>query len=264
MFKPERRNRNIGTTASGHGQDNKMCIPESWVDRYGNYTSYLERVEPNLNQLFEVGLQSIRIIFERPREGHSYGCSPADIVHLLSLIENEFRELPSFFVFRQPTKKQNQLSPVWGRFLYRSDFKEKPNSERENSAIVLESQKIGNIIRYPNKISLADQEELKRLKNDGHTFTKSRRYQETILTKDSIRKTILYRTVLHELGHWKQYCDNVIFKTTSLDSDWDTSWDLHHSQPTIEKENFANRFSDDLAKRLCLNGYIPFEPRDFL
>ncbi len=27
-----RRNRNIGTSKSGHGQDNRLTIPESWAD----------------------------------------------------------------------------------------------------------------------------------------------------------------------------------------------------------------------------------------
>jgi hypothetical protein len=30
---PRRRNRNIGAAKQGHGQDNRMVIPEPWADR---------------------------------------------------------------------------------------------------------------------------------------------------------------------------------------------------------------------------------------
>jgi hypothetical protein len=37
----QRRNRNIGTAKSGHGQNNRMCIPKHWADGHLFY----ERLE---------------------------------------------------------------------------------------------------------------------------------------------------------------------------------------------------------------------------
>ncbi len=260
MRSPERRNRKIGTAASGCGQDNRMRVPQSWQDRFGEFTFYYERIEPTAKRSEVISGSHVTFCFENPRKGYSYGCSVDDGIHMLEMLADSVPELPPLIVFRQPTRKQNLMVPVWGRFIYDYEAINSGAEELngEHSAIVLEAQRIGSLIRYPHKMSLEDRKEFERLCLDGHRFKNEKRYSETVLTETTIRNTILYRSLIHELGHWKQYCDNVIFEATALGPDWTTSWQLHHSQPVQDKEHFAHRFARENADRLVAAGMIPF------
>ena len=258
VWRPERRNRNIGTKSAGYSKSNDMRIPESWLDKHGNCSLYYERIE--LPQVEEVTINSfqLKLLYEEPHEGFTYGCSPEDVKRLLSSAAEMVPALPDIVAFRQPTRKQRQQFPVWGRFLYVAEF-----GKHQGTAIVLEAQELGALLKRPKSMSLEDRAEYERLIRDGYSFRETKRYFEAELTEDAVRNTKLYRTLPHELGHLADYHQKVLSARTALDSDQDTAADLYFSRPTSEREVFAHRFAVELAQSLRSAGEIPFGPQGF-
>lgn len=254
-WRPERRNRNIGTAASGHGQSNKMTIPNSRLDCFGLDTVFQERVKPTRVETLEIGRNSLTVLYEEPRPGFTYGCSPKDVAHLLSQIPEDDFDLIDLMVFRQPTHKQARQNPVWGRLQYCALI-----GSHLGPAIYLEAQEIGARFSLKRKLSLDDQAELSRLRSAGHLITENKREFLIRLTEDSIRNTLLYRTMLHEVGHWVQYEREALDETTRLSDDPDFAYDLYFSKPNAERERFAHRYAEEMAHELRSRGQIPFEP----
>ena len=56
-----------------------MRSPESWMDRHGNFTLYYERDDPAYFTEGKVGRFDLKVLYESPRDGFSYGCSPPDV-----------------------------------------------------------------------------------------------------------------------------------------------------------------------------------------
>ena len=254
-WRPERRNRNIGTAASGHGQSNKMTIPNSRLDRFGMETVFQERVKPARVETIEIGGNSLTVSYEEPRPGFTYGCSPKDIAHLLSQIPADDFDLIDLMVFRQPTLKQARQNPVWGRLQYCALI-----GNHLGPAIYIEAQKIGASFKWSRKLSLDDQAELARLRSDGHVVTENRREFVITPSEDSIRNKLLYRTVLHEIGHWVQYEKEALDEITGLSDDLDLAYDLYFSKPGAEHEQFAHRYATEKAALLRSKGVLPFDP----
>lgn len=82
-----------------------MRIPVTWLDKHGNCSLYFERLEKPSFESVKVGGNHVNVLFETPRAGFSYGCSPADIVKLLTEISILVPALPDIVAFRQPTRK---------------------------------------------------------------------------------------------------------------------------------------------------------------
>ncbi len=259
VWRPERRNRNIGTKSSGYSKSNDMRIPESWLDKHGNCSLYYERLELAHVEKISIGSFETSIIYDKPHDGFSYGCSPADVKKLLTLVSASIPAMPDIIAFRQPTRKQRQQFPVWGRFLYYAEF-----GKNEGTAIVLESQELGTSLRRSKNMNLEDRAEYERLIGDGHSFVETKRYFEAQLAEDGIRNTKLYRTLLHELGHLADYHQKVLSEETALDPDHDVAADLYFSRPTSVREVFAHRFAEDLGRLLRADHEIPFAPQPFL
>lgn len=248
--RPERRNRKIGTAASGYGQSNKMKIPESWVDSTGRCTCYYERIQADFTGEYAIGERRIKVFYEKPWGGFSYGCSPEDVVHVLSQVPSDDIRLLDYVVFRQPTRKQLQQFPVWGRLIYCAEI-----GDLTGPTIFLESQELGSEFKWPRKLNVEDRAEVERLKADGHIFEDTRRHHINRMTEPAIRNTLLYRTLLHELGHWVDYDRKVL----SAD-DVDLAADLYFARPRVEREQFAHRYAEEMAARLRAEKTIPFAP----
>lgn len=258
VWRPERRNRRIGTKASGFSKSNDMRIPESWLDKHGNCSLYYERLETPRVESVQFGECKMKVLYEPPRDGFSYGCSPADVVKLLTIISKLVPALPDIVAFRQPTRKQHQQNPVWGRFLYFAEF-----AEHHGTAIVLDAQELGAPLKWSKRMTLEDRAEYERLFRDGHVFVETKRYQVAELTEEAVRNTNLYRTVLHELGHLADYHQKVLNNQTALDRDQDVADSLYFSRPTSEREAFAHRLAEELKETLLESGAIPFAPQPF-
>ena len=112
-------------------------------------------------------------------------------------------------------------------------------------------------------MSLDDQAELDRLRTDGHVFHETKRTFDALLSAQTVRSTILFRTLLHEIGHWTQYHEEVLDEATALDADYDIARELYFSKPSSEREVYAHKFAEQLAADLRSSGAIPFEPLAF-
>jgi hypothetical protein len=113
-YNPTRRNRNIGTSKQGHGQNNKLTIPaichdeRSWWGQLGEH-KLVNRSVAGRDLLF---------IVEATRDDCLHACTIDDICHLLSFVPLEDWELLETFVLRQSTHKQEIKNPSWGRLVY--------------------------------------------------------------------------------------------------------------------------------------------------
>lgn len=253
VWKPERRNRNIGTKRAGYAKSNDMRIPQSWLDKHGNCSLYYERIGLAHVEEVTIGDLELKILYEQPKDGFSYGCSPSDVIKLLSMAAKIAPALPEIIAFRQPTQKQRQQFPVWGRFLYFAEL-----GKHKGTAIVLEAQKLGASLKWSKSLSPTDRAEYERLVDDGHSFVEMKRYFLANLAENEIRNTNLYRTLLHELGHLTDYHQKVLNEQTALDPDQNVAVDLYFSRPTSEREIFAHRFAENLCRSLRTAGEIPF------
>ncbi|WP_374562062.1 ImmA/IrrE family metallo-endopeptidase [Ideonella sp.] len=234
-WNPTRRNRHAGTKAHGHGQDNRLTIPQSWRD----VRCYFERLDACVAFSRMVSGHTIRFLVEPTREGWFYPCTVDDVCTLLGGVAVEALNAIELIVLRQPTRKQAVLSPVWGRAIWWFDA---PGFS--GPAIVLEAQSGKPYRWWSRSPSPEGMREIKRLRDDGHEVEKSSRGVTVRPTPESLRHTVLYRTLLHELGH---HLDHRRFS----DSEWE-------ARTTSTREDFAHRYATEAFRRLRAAGVVPF------
>jgi hypothetical protein len=236
-----RRNKNIGTAKSGHGQDNQMKIPASLKSQQ----LYYENLENPVSIIRRIGDHKITILVEPVREGFIHACTPDDIMQILSLIPPRHIEFINLVVLRQPKHKEHLLCPVWGRLQYWSNIR-----QYAGVAIHLEAQPIEATFRWSKSLCLDNQKELERLAHDGHHVVSDRRHYAIHTSLESTRNTQLYWTLPHEVGHYVDY-----FKSVRKDEDRDAYW----NKPSDEKEVFAHRYADQFCEKARKASNIPFE-----
>ncbi len=229
-----RRNRKIGTAAQGHGQANELVIPEPRRD----VKRYFERITSSANFSRQVAHRDIEFIVEHPRPSWFYPCTPADVCELLKHCPSCDLETLDLIVFRQATRKQRILSPVWGRALYYAEFQ-----RWKGSAIVLEAQNL-EPFSWPKSLTPEHDREITRLRHDGHRIILGKRDIRIEVTPDSLRNTLLFRTLLHELGH------HVDFERHEI-AEW-------RRRLPVEKEDFAHRYAAKLFADLKRRNLAPF------
>jgi hypothetical protein len=252
-----RRNKNIGTSNQGHGQNNKMIISEpalimkSFYERLVDY----EKITKNIN-----GHDFIFVI-EKTRKTSLHACTVIDIENIIKVIPAKDYGFLKFIVFRQPKRKEELLSPVWGRFIYSYEF------EREYfPAIIIEAIDYQKKFKWTKNLSIDGQKELERLRQDGHKIKEDKRYFTAEYIVENVRKTQLYRTLLHEFGHYVHYLENVErFNDFAIDMEVrDKMNDYYFKQlPASEKEKFAHNYADKMRKHLIDNNIIPFDRIEF-
>lgn len=246
--RPERRNRKIGTKAAGYKKSNKMEIPESWLDRDGSIRHHSIRMGPHQITKHELPGGSLTFLYEPPHSGCTYGCSPEEVAHVLAHVPTQDIEGLKIVAFRQPTRKQRILSPVWARIFYHAEFE-----SHDGPAIVIEATDSSRPAHWSRKLSLEDQSELERLREDGFRIEEDRRGYTIHFTESSIRQTVLYRALLHEVGHWVDWL-------TKIERLPNGDIDRYFARPVSEREAFANAYANRLAKNLRRKGVIPFSP----
>ena len=143
-WNPIHRNRNIGTPKQGHGQDNRLVIPKSWPDdrvfwEVLNHPVAIPRI---------VGNCELTILVEPPRPKCFYPCTIDDVSSVLALVPQADLAGIGLIIFRQPTRKQAQISTVWGRFL--PDAAPGPDS---GTAICLEAYDLSERLRTRAEIT---------------------------------------------------------------------------------------------------------------
>jgi hypothetical protein len=248
MINNTRRNKNIGTAKQGHGQNNKLTIAEP----YSTSKYFYERLNEYTKTKKIINGHEFVFIIEKARDNSIHSCSIEDVQTIIEQIpESDYGDL-KFIIFRQPKRKEEILSPVWGRLIYIYEF--------ENEyfpAIIIDAINLNKKLKWSNKLSLEKQKELERLKDDGHDIINDGKYYIAEFKKEASRSTQLYRTLLHEFGHYVHYLEFV--ERPSLNNqDYEERRNLYFKIPTIEKEKFANTYAEKLYSNLKSRNIIPF------
>ena len=245
-----RRNRNIGTEKSGHGQNNRLTIPQAWAyDRL-----YHEKLKNPVRLACEIGGNSLTILVEPTLPGFFHACTPSDIEAVLRLIPATHLEPIEMIVLRQPKRKEQILCPVWGRLQYWSNIE-----EYSGPAVHLEAQEIGGTYRWDKSLTPDGALELDRIKRDGHQINTDRRFHYSTGDLSAVRCTQLYRTLAHEIGHYVDYLEKVEKPAGDDYAEWNRLNELYHSRPSREKEDFAHRYATEFFEQQALDGNLPFE-----
>lgn len=251
MYNPTRRNRNIGTENQGFSQNNKLKI----ATPYGTLKSFYERIENYQKEKRTVNGHEFIFITEKTRNDCFHPCSVNDVVKMIQHIPKEDYGRLKFIIFRQPKRKEEIISPVWGRLIYSFEFE-----DGYFPAIILDAIEVGKKLIWFKKQTLEDQKEFTRLKKDGHVFTENKRNFASELTLEHSRSTQLYRTLLHEFGHYAHYLE-IVEKPGKADEDFEEKEirdQFYMNLPKVEKEKFAHQYADQLRKKLVDNKIIPF------
>lgn len=241
MFNPIKRNRNIGTSKQGFKKRNRFDIPCYYIRENKNYWEKLsdyKKVERKINGW------NFTFIVEKTKKDWFHACTIEDLEKILLQIPTVYFGELRTIILRQPKRTESIFSSVWGRLVF--------YYELENEvfpAIILESVKSGSRVRWSRKIDVDRQKEIKRLKADGFEIIETKRSLEIELTLEKVRSTQLYRTLLHEIGHYVQFCEDEekFDKLTSL-----------------EKETFAHNFADKLKSEFEKKSFIPFQRQFFM
>lgn len=250
--RPERRNRKIGTAAAGRSQSNRMVVPEPSNDRRHFY----ERLGPHATIDCRLFGRDVVMLVEEARAGSAFGCSPYDVLLVLSRLPSDDVRGLDLIVFRQPTRKQEILRPVWGRCVFDADF-----GSHRGAAIIVDAIDLTKPLRWPTKLSLEDGAELERLIEDGHEAKRGRRATTLRPNEKSVRNTILYRTLLHEVGHWQDWRKRVLEPARmSNGKELQNLEKAYLARPLSEREELAHRYAAVQRERLRAGGIIPFDP----
>lgn len=239
MMKPghdaTRRNRNIGTSKRGHGRNNRLtisiCGPDA-VCHYESLTAYKAVFR-------EIHGRTVTFIVERTRTDSCHACTVDDIAYMLQHVAAEDLMGIDLVVLRQPKRKEEILSAVWGRLAFYVEL-----GEHHGRAIFLETIDFAKPMRWSKSLKPEMELEIGRLKNDGHEISSTKRYYIVKSSLHSVRSTQLYRTLLHEIGHHIDYSRNP------------TAFDRRIPR---EKEVFAHRYADEMREELRQKKVIPFE-----
>ncbi len=254
MKNPIRRNRNIGTAKQGHGQDNKLTIPQPC----GVLKSFYERLVDYQKIKSVINGHEFIFVIEPTRTDSKHACSVADIETIIGQIPREDYGKLKLIILRQPKRKEEILSATWGRLVYSYEFE-----NEYYPAIILDAVDVTRKFKWKNSLSVDSQKELERLRQDGHKIENDGRYFMAEFNLEFTRNTQLYRTLPHEFGHYVQYLA-LVERPASADEDHE-AWAARHDQyfriPQAEKEKFAHRYADNLKAELTRQKIIPFQQK---
>ena len=248
MFNPSKRNRNIGTPKQGYGQNNRNVISDSWHDT-GIYWSRLENytvVRRNIHG------EEYKFLVEKTRRNSIHPCTVDDISKLIKFLNPKDLSGLNLIVLRQPKRREETLKPVWGRLNYYIEI-----DKHEGPAITLESFDFNRTIEWPKSLKIDDRKEFARLLQDGHKMTESKRGFTIHPTINGLRNTMLYRTFIHEVGHYVEYLDKV--ERPSLENLNYDFWGDYDKISSKEKEVFAHSYAERVSKKLKEKNWIPFD-----
>jgi hypothetical protein len=241
-WNPTRRNRNIGTAKQGLGQDNRLVVPKGWPDD----RLFWEVLHDPVAVSRVVGATRLTFLVEPPRAGSFHACTIDDVCQVLEHVPPAHLNGIDLIVLRQPTRKQELLRPVWGRLAYFAD-----HGRHTGTAIYLDAHGAKSW-RWSLSLTPDDATELERLRQDGHVVTRERRHHLLETSASSVRATQLFRTLLHELGHYVDWLESVVRPTANLtdQAELDRVRAAYRSKPHRMREDFAHRYAGETAKRV--------------
>ena len=243
MRNPIRRNRKIGTRWQGRGKNNRHLIPwPAATDRF-----FFERLGKYQREIRQIHGRSFVFVIEENRTGSLHTCSVDEVASVLALVPPKDLEALSLVVFRQPTRRQEVLSPVWGRLIYSFDFE-----GFAQPAIILEAISLNAKLTRSSRQGPEEQAEFQRLLDDGHLFKRKGNYFIAPLVAEACRRAQLYRTLPHEIGHYVHYLQEVQ-RPNQFDASADgyfESVETYFGLPAKEHEAFAHRYVEEFKLRL--------------
>ncbi|WP_350287977.1 hypothetical protein [uncultured Croceitalea sp.] len=247
MFNPSKRNRNIGTSKQGYGQNNRNVISDSWND----LRIFWEKLEEYTVVKRIINSKEYTFLIEKTRKNSVHPCTVDDVAKIIELLNPYDLEDLHLIIFRQPKRREETLKPVWGRLNYFVEI-----DKHEGAAITLESFDFDRTIKWSKSLKNEDRKEFERLLQDGHKMTESKRDFTIHPTISGLRNTMLYRTFIHEVGHYVEYLEK-IERPSRKNPDYDF-WADYDKIPSREKENFAHSYAKKTTDELMENGLIPF------
>jgi hypothetical protein len=255
-FNPIRRNRNIGTSAQGHGKDNRLVVPRPRHDRvYWESVTSFEREDHTLNG------NKLSFFMERIKPGWFYACSIQDILAILRNVPAADLAGMNAILFRQPTRKQAIVNPSWGRLTYHASLGIPGQPDIYSGPLItLEACSNPTVTKWSKSLGPDNRKELDRLRKDGHAVDEKVRYFLITGNEAAVRNTQLYRTLPHEIGHWVDYLEKVERPSENEPERWSEFYDRYFSRPPSEREVFAHRYAGAFLLALEKKGIVPYHP----
>lgn len=204
----------------------------------------------------EVAGHTRSFVVERTRPDAMHACTVDDLVQMLESIDPAHLVGLDLFVLRQPTRKEETLAPVWGGLRYYLEI-----GRHAGGALLLNAISDQTRIRFDRRMTPDQSAELDRLRTDGADITETNRSFDLTFDPVVARRVQLYRTLLHEIGHWVDYLTKVELPSDLPDGDWAELWDRYWQRPHREREAFAHRYADETGLALVAADKIPFDRR---
>ena len=236
---PTRRNRNIGTSKQGYGQDNLQRIAES-RSKHGPTPCYFERLESFDDVAITIGRCEIRLIVEHTRDDAVHAVTIDDLARVMGWLPSADITGIGTLLLRQPKRREEMLRPVWGRVVFDGIM---PNYR--GPVLMLEAITLGSVWKWSHHLKPDDHRELQRYRDLGFDIRQTKRDFEIHPTLNAARAMQLHHTVPHEIGHWVQY--------RSLGPE------CFEQTPHQEREDFAHRYADKFRNEARAIGHLPFE-----
>ncbi len=253
---PTRKNRNIGTAKQGHGKNNRDRIPRLWSDSKLNWN----RGHPHTVVTKQVWGRTMPFLIEHTRQDCFHACTIDDIASLLNLLPkrhiNNYKDIEGIqgIVLRQPTRKEQSLSPVWARLGYGVDV-----GGVIGPVVFIEAQQLPLAVHWGTSISPSDQKELDRLVAAADQVEHSRRGHDLRFELAGVRRVQLFHSLPHEIGHWADMYENVERPALDDFDEWERLWDRYFLRAGSEREDFAHRYAENAVAEMRKSGAVPFD-----
>jgi hypothetical protein len=226
-----------------------MVIPDTWRDT----KVFWERLSRYCVVIRSVHGRDLPFVVEAARPDCVYACTVEDLATLLGAAPAEHVFGIKGVILRQPKRKEQLLSSVWGRLGYAVEV-----GPIDGPAIIVEACQVPLTLKWPTRLGVAEQQELERLLEEADQVESDGRRHVLHFTLEGVRRVQLYRTVLHELGHWVDWYEKVEVPAREGGDRWALR-EAYRSRPRSERESFAHRYARELGERLRARGHLPFE-----
>ncbi|HXN46906.1 MAG TPA: hypothetical protein VN893_09730 [Bryobacteraceae bacterium] len=234
-----------------------MTVPEV---AHGEHL-FWERVDTARQVGRTISGRLMKFFVQPTRADCVHTCTIDDLVRMLSYLPPSDWDRIDAILLRQPHRKQQTLASVWGRLAYTADFVDGHSRVLYSGpAIIIEAVNPTQPIKFGKRLSIDGIAELERLRSDGHKVDVHDKNHIVEPTLDACRTTQLYRTLLHEVGHWVDLLEKVERPAiANASSDCTALLDMFHNRLSREREQFAHAYADRLRARLVASQRIPFE-----
>jgi hypothetical protein len=252
---PTRRNRNIGTAKQGHGKKNKHVVPRAWLDSVWDWKRRPEHVVVTR----QVWGRELPFMVEHTRADSVHACTVDDVAEMLRLLPK--RHINSCegitgvqgIIFRQPTRRETCLRPVWARLGFAVDV-----GPVTGPAIMLEAQTVPLRLKWGRHLGPSDERELTRLQSAATETRSDRRHHHLLFDLAGVRRVQLFHSLPHEVGHWADMLENVELPSYEDHDLWQSLWERYWQRPHVEREEFAHRYAEQAVAELRESGQVPF------